>query len=84
MLLGYQRMDPADMFVAYPVELETSVEAIISQPGLRVPCDRCGEEIMNGRELRHAGLTLCRACAGNAYYRRLDGSSPTAEPCLDL
>lgn len=69
MLLGYQRMEPGQMFVAQVVELVTSVETLISRPGLRVNCDRCGEEIINGRELLQLGLTLCRGCAGAAYYR---------------
>lgn len=72
MLHGYQRMDPAEMFVVQQVELVTPVATLISMPGLRALCDRCGEEIMNGREVHHADLTLCRACAGQAYYRRLD------------
>jgi formylmethanofuran dehydrogenase subunit E len=69
MLLGYQRMEPAEMFVAQVVELVIPVETIISRAGIRVNCDRCGEEIINGREVQQLGLTLCRGCAGPAYYR---------------
>lgn len=69
MLLGYQRMEPGQMFVAQVVELVTPVETLISRPGLRVNCDRCGEEIINGREVQQMGLTVCRGCAGAAYYR---------------
>ncbi len=68
MLLGYQRMAPAAMFVAQAVELVTPVDVIISRPGRRVHCDRCGEEIRNGREIMQQSQTLCRACAGMAYY----------------
>jgi formylmethanofuran dehydrogenase subunit E len=69
MLLGYQRMEPGQMFVAQVVELVTPVETIISRAGVRVNCARCGEEIINGREVQQASLTLCRGCAGDAYYR---------------
>ena len=69
MLLGYQRMQPEAMFVAQMVELVTPLDEIISQPGLRVQCDNCGEEIINGREVSQKTKTLCRACAGAAYYR---------------
>ena len=32
-------------------------------------CEGCGEEIMNGREVRRAGRRLCPgACAGPVYY----------------
>lgn len=71
MLLGYQLMDPAEMFVIQAVELVTPVETLISRPGLRVTCDRCGEEIINAREVRQGGKTLCHACAGHGYYRSL-------------
>lgn len=74
MLLGYQRMDPAAMFVAQRVHLVTPLATIISQPGVRVACDRCGEEIINGREEQQDGQTLCRACAGHGYYRPLPGA----------
>ena len=72
MLLGYQRMEPQALFVMQPVSLNTPVEWLISRPGSRALCDRCGEEIMNEREIALAGLTLCRACAGHAYYRPID------------
>ena len=35
----------------------------------RVLCDTCGEGIGFGRELRKGGATLCRACAGDAYWK---------------
>jgi formylmethanofuran dehydrogenase subunit E len=69
MLLGYQRMAPAELFVAQVVELIVPVSAIVSQAGHRVNCDRCGEEILNEREILRNGLTLCRACVQGAYYR---------------
>ncbi|MGZ9222675.1 MAG: TraR/DksA C4-type zinc finger protein [Anaerolineales bacterium] len=49
--------------------LHTPVEAIISRPSVRVNCHVCGEEIMNEREIRQEGLTLCRTCAGDGYYK---------------
>ncbi len=51
------------------VHLATPVEQIVSRPGVRVDCAICGEEIMNEREIERDGLPLCRACAGDAYYR---------------
>jgi formylmethanofuran dehydrogenase subunit E len=66
---AYQVMPETEMFTFTEVQLTTSVEAIISRPGLRVECDVCGEEIMNGREVHREGLMLCRACASRAYYQ---------------
>ena len=54
-----------------PVVLRRSVSAILSRPGVRVDCDRCGEEITNEREVRRGEEILCRACAGQGYYDRL-------------
>ncbi|GAB4488826.1 MAG: FmdE family protein [Anaerolineales bacterium] len=65
---AYQIMPDDEMFTVTEVTLKTPIEAIISRPGVRVNCDLCGEEIINEREVRQDDLTLCRACAGEAYY----------------
>lgn len=69
MLLGYQRMPTAMLLVARRVDLVTPIEAIISHAGQRTGCDRCGEEIINGREVLVGKETLCLACAQGGYYR---------------
>jgi formylmethanofuran dehydrogenase subunit E len=69
MLLGYQRMPAAELLVAQRVELLTPVGEIISRAGQRTRCDRCGEEIINKREVMAGGEMLCRACALGGYYR---------------
>ncbi len=68
MLLGYQRMPADELLVCEAVALRIPVADLISRPGVRVTCDRCGEEIINEREVRQGGTTLCRACAGGGYY----------------
>ena len=73
---SYQSMPDEDMFRITPVSLVTPLEEILSQPGLRVPCARCGEEIMNGREVEQNGLWLCQACAHGAYYRAVPNHTP--------
>jgi formylmethanofuran dehydrogenase subunit E len=65
---AYQIMPDDEMFTVIEVQLKTTVETILSRPGVRVNCDLCGEEIMNEREIHHEGLTLCRACTGDSYY----------------
>ena len=66
---AYQMMPDQEMFTISDAQLITSIEEIISRPGVRVNCDVCGEEIMNEREVKRDDSTLCRACAGNSYYR---------------
>lgn len=68
-LIGYQIMPAEEMFMVQPVELTVSLAAIISRHGMRMACQRCGEEIINEREVTVNGEVLCRACAGDAYYR---------------
>ena len=67
-LKAYQIMPDDELLSLQTVRLATPVEAIISRAGVRVNCESCGEEIVNEREVEVAGTTLCRACAGQAYY----------------
>ncbi len=70
-LQGYQNMPTAELFSVQNVQLKTPAEKIISRPGRKAICERCGEEIMNEREVFQDGLLLCQACAGGAYYSTL-------------
>ncbi len=72
MLRGYQAMPLDELLHVEPVELTTPVAALISRAGARVDCARCGEEVINEREVVRSGKALCRACAGNGYYTSLD------------
>ena len=69
MLEAYQVLPVEDLFCWQPVQLTLDLAALISQHGLRVNCAICGEEIINQRELIVDGQPVCRACAGEAYYR---------------
>ena len=69
LLLGYQRMPAKQLLSCEMVQLTTDLAALLGMPGRRVICEMCGEEIMNGREVQFAGRRLCRACAGESYYR---------------
>jgi formylmethanofuran dehydrogenase subunit E len=40
---------------------------------VRVTCAACGEAVHYQREVRVCDRVLCRACAGDRYYRELDG-----------
>jgi formylmethanofuran dehydrogenase subunit E len=77
-LAAYQVMPVEELLCARPVALALDLAALISRPGLRVACAGCGEEIMNGREVLRDGRPLCRGCAGDAYYRALDGPAAGA------
>jgi formylmethanofuran dehydrogenase subunit E len=70
-LKAYQVLPDHELLSIQRVQLMTPVEAIVSRPGVRVNCEVCGEEIINEREVEHAGMRLCRSCAGQGYYRPL-------------
>lgn len=80
-LEAYQVMPEEELFRFQEVELNPSLEALISIPGVRVSCDFCGEEIINERQVLMDGFTLCRTCARQGYYYPLP--SPV-EICVPL
>jgi formylmethanofuran dehydrogenase subunit E len=67
-LKGYQLMPDLELFTFQPVNLQPSLQTIISKAGLRVKCAQCGEEIINERQVHTGGKVLCQTCAGNGYY----------------
>ena len=67
-LAAYQVMPDTELLAWRDVELTVSLQAIISQAGMRVTCARCSEEIMNERQVVRDGVLLCRHCAGDGYY----------------
>ena len=69
MLLGYQQMPAAELFVWREVALTQSLAEILSRPGCRAHCARCGEEILNEREVVVGNEVLCRSCAEGGYWR---------------
>lgn len=78
---AYQILDDEELLVARPVVLQIDLEKLISKAGHRTVCTMCGEEIMNERECQRDGMTLCQACAGNAYYMT---EAMTAPACHDF
>jgi len=65
---AYQVMPDEQLVSVTEVELFTSVERMVSRPGVRVNCASCGEDIINEREVVVDGQPLCRSCAGQSYY----------------
>lgn len=67
-LHAYQVIPQEKLLEIQPIQLKIPIEKIISRAGIRSDCENCGEEIINQREIYLNGMTLCRACAGQAYY----------------
>jgi len=68
-LKGYQIMPIEELFTLQKVLMDPDIQTVISRPGMRVKCCRCGEEIMNERQLVVRDEILCLTCAGAGYYR---------------
>jgi formylmethanofuran dehydrogenase subunit E len=65
---AYQTMPDEKLLTVSEVQLVTSVQQIVSRPGVRVNCVVCGEEIINEREIIVDGQPVCCACADRSYY----------------
>ncbi len=74
-LLAYQVMPEEELLTCQEVQLNPSLESILSRAGVRTDCSACGEEIINEREIVQNGVVLCRACSGQAYYQIPPSSS---------
>lgn len=72
MLEGYQRMPDKELLEIQKVHLSPSVKTLISRPGVRTNCVRCGEEIINEREVIIDGEPYCIRCAGGGYFKLLE------------
>lgn len=72
-LEAYKVIPDADLLRVEEVSINLDLSALVSVSGLRVPCDACGEEVMNGREVPAGGRLLCRRCAGDGSYYRTGG-----------
>jgi formylmethanofuran dehydrogenase subunit E len=68
---AYREMPLADLFTEQWVKVAIGPEDLPGFKSARIACDVCGEGINFNREVVREGRTLCRACAGEAYYEAL-------------
>ena len=66
---GYRAMPAGELLLSRAVRLANSLDTLLGRPGQRVSCARCGEEILNGREMALPEGAVCAGCAGMSYYR---------------
>ena len=69
-LRAYKQLSDEELFKTERVEVRLHEEDQPGRPVSRVICDECGEGVNDRREVVRDGRTLCRACAGEAYFRR--------------
>jgi formylmethanofuran dehydrogenase subunit E len=54
------------------VSIDVPPEDRPGRPLRRVTCEFCGEDVMDFRDVERDGRIACRACAGDAYYRKIE------------
>jgi formylmethanofuran dehydrogenase subunit E len=68
---AYAQLPEDVLFSKEWVKVEIQPEDLPGFKGPRVVCAQCGEGINFKRQVVREGRTLCRACAGEAYFRKL-------------
>lgn len=68
-MVAYRSMPDEELLVVQDVQVSLSEFDMPGPPLRRVTCVACGEGINDGREVLRDGVVLCRACAGQRYYR---------------
>lgn len=71
-LVAYKQLPDEELFKIERVSVNVPTQDQPGRPVSRVLCDNCGEAVNDCREVITETQTLCRACAGDAYYTRLD------------
>jgi formylmethanofuran dehydrogenase subunit E len=70
--VSYREAADEELFKVERVSVDYGEMDAPGRPRSRVTCERCGEGVNDGREVRTgAGATLCRPCATGSYYKRL-------------
>jgi len=68
-MTAYREMADEDLFSHQWVRVEVPPEDLPGWKGEKAVCADCGETVSFRREVLRDGRTLCRACAGECYYR---------------
>src|SRR5258705_8546540 len=68
-MAAYRVLPDADLFDSQWVKVALPAEEFPGYKGDRVVCQTCGEGINFRREVHSDGKVLCRACAGECYYK---------------
>lgn len=76
-LEGYQRMPDKELFDVQRVRVNLPESDMPGPPRRHVSCGRCGQMVRDGKEAYLNGEALCRHCAGEGYFERLDDDQDT-------
>jgi formylmethanofuran dehydrogenase subunit E len=68
---AYRELTDDELFTHQWVEVQVPPEDLPGWKGEKAVCAVCGETVNFRREVRVDGRVLCRACAGESYYRAI-------------
>ena len=68
-LEAYKVMPDEELFEWHEVKVKIPEEDMPGRPIRRVKCEKCGEHVQDNRDVNVEGKMLCKACAGEAYYK---------------
>ena len=60
-----------ELFEKQEVKVTIPEEDMPGRPTRRIKCEKCGEHVQDSRDVDVEGRLICRACAGEAYYKLL-------------
>ena len=76
-LEAYRVMPEEELFAAEEVAVDIPDCDMPGRPLRRVQCADCGDYVQDCRETERDGKTLCRACAGQGYWKPVQSSRAT-------
>lgn len=76
----YRTLPDDQLFDVQRVRVEVGEYDRPGKPVLRVTCVLCGEEVNDARHIEGDDGPICKACAGNAYYRPLEQDQEVKSP----
>ncbi len=70
-LEAYKIMPDDQLFSCKEVSVDIPEEDMPGRPTRRIQCETCGEHVQDNRDVNVDGNILCKACAGESYYKNL-------------
>ncbi len=71
-LIGYQQMPDDELFRVDRVSITIKEWEMPGPPRKKAVCLKCGQVVRDGRDIASGSMTLCRICAGHAYFKPLN------------
>jgi len=65
----FENVPDEDMFIVRPVKINYKPEDLPGKPTIAATCQKCGEDIIDGRHVSGDDADICKPCAYGAYYK---------------